>query len=78
MFSTIPPRGGHPYLTGLAVGGGIYWWGCEGAILGPLMLCSLLTATRLYAALIRPPPQSVASVAAMARMQQIARWVFFF
>lgn len=52
--------GGHPYLTGLAVAGGIFWLGVEGAIIGPLLLCVLLVAVSVYTTLFQTENQTTA------------------
>ncbi|KRZ17708.1 Transmembrane protein [Trichinella pseudospiralis] len=41
-----------PFLTGMAVAGGLMWWGLEGAIFGPLVLCFLLVLVSTYKILV--------------------------
>ncbi|UYV69500.1 TMEM245 [Cordylochernes scorpioides] len=47
---------GHPYLTGLAIAGGIFCFGVEGALFGPLLLCFFCVLVNLYSGIVQDMP----------------------
>lgn len=50
--------GGHPYLTGLAIAGGVFCMGVQGALFGPMLLCVLIAACNVYSKLVQKSNQS--------------------
>ncbi|KOC59715.1 Transmembrane protein 245 [Habropoda laboriosa] len=51
--------GGHPYLTGLSIAGGIFCLGVEGAIFGPLLLCCIMVAINLSRRYLHSPSEEI-------------------
>lgn len=51
--------GGHPYLTGLSIAGGIFCLGVEGAIFGPLLLCCIMVVINLSRRYLHSPDEDI-------------------
>lgn len=52
--------GGHPFLTGLAIAGGVFCLGFQGALFGPMLLCVLIVAMKVYRSVMHSMPVGTA------------------
>ncbi|XP_043485933.1 transmembrane protein 245 isoform X2 [Polistes fuscatus] len=58
--------GGHPYLTGLSIAGGIFCLGVEGAIFGPLLLCCIMVVINLSRHYLNSPSMEMIKTSQMS------------
>ena len=68
--------GGHPYLTGLAIAGGVFFLGFEGAIFGPILLCCLFVGINIYTSFMETTSYNTSSPSRPAinpRLRQLKR-----
>lgn len=57
-------------MTALAIAGGVFCMGIEGAILGPVLLCCLLVALNMSSSLMRDSPSSELSSLSMRQLRR--------
>ncbi|TRY78928.1 hypothetical protein TCAL_12181 [Tigriopus californicus] len=48
----------HPWLTGLSIVGGVYYFGFDGAIYGPLILCAVIVTISMYTNILQELPRA--------------------
>ncbi|KAI8767866.1 hypothetical protein BgiMline_026853 [Biomphalaria glabrata] len=65
-------EGGHPYVTGLAIAGGILFMGLEGAIIGPIILCCLIVVVNMYGNMLQSYPSTPAPVMWSKRLRSVS------